>query len=42
VDAARWRVKRSRVAFDLLDATRLRMLRAAKRFWRWRVGLEAW
>jgi len=35
--AAVWRVKRSRLGFDLLMATRLRLLAAAKRYWRWKV-----
>lgn len=40
--AAVWRVGRGKLTYDLLCIARLRILRVAKRFWRFRVGLEAW
>ena len=42
MQAARWRLRRARLVFKLFGISRLRFLRVAKRFWRWRVGLEAW
>jgi hypothetical protein len=42
VQAARWRMRRARLVFKLFGSGRLRLMRVAKRFWRWRVGLEAW
>lgn len=38
--AAEWRVGRGKLTYDLLCVARLRILKVAKRFWRYRVGLE--